>query len=63
MKIVFILILFRLFDLYDESIKIRFSNISNSLIYQFQNLNEIIFPGSVEYLFHRVINKLIIIVS
>ena len=50
--------IFRLFDLYDESIKIRFSNISNSLIYQFQNLNEIIFPGSVEHFNStQVINK------
>lgn len=40
---------FRLIDLFDESLKIRFSNISNSIIYQIQNLNEIILPGSIEH--------------
>jgi hypothetical protein len=40
---------FRLIDLFDDSLKIRFSNISNSIIYQIQNLNEIILPGSIEH--------------
>jgi hypothetical protein len=38
--------IYRLIDIFDDSIKIRFLNISNSLIYQLQNFNEIIFPGS-----------------
>ena len=41
--------LFRLIDIFDESIKIRFSNIANSLIYYFQNFDVIFLPGSEEH--------------
>lgn len=40
---------YRLIYIFDESVKIRFANISNSLIFQIQNFSEIIFPGSDKY--------------